>query len=109
MTFKRPATDRQLTFAEISEATNLPINEVELLVMKALSVGLVKGSIDQVDQKVHMTWVQPRVLDLNQVCYVSYLGQVRALSKSQLSPNSSIEMIKQIDTNMCLFFRLVQW
>ena len=41
--------------------------QVELLVMKALSLGLVKGSIDQVDKKVHMTWVQPRVLDRNQV------------------------------------------
>ncbi len=35
--------------------------------MKALSVGLIKGNIDEVDQKVHMTWVQPRVLDLQQV------------------------------------------
>lgn len=41
--------------------------QVELLVMKALSVGLVKGNIDEVDQKVQMTWVQPRVLDLQQV------------------------------------------
>lgn len=41
--------------------------QVELLVMKALSVGLVKGSIDEVDGRVHMTWVQPRVLDLQQV------------------------------------------
>uniref|UniRef100_A0A7N9IA48 Proteasome 26S subunit, non-ATPase 13 n=1 Tax=Macaca fascicularis TaxID=9541 RepID=A0A7N9IA48_MACFA len=41
--------------------------QVELLVMKALSVGLVKGSIDEVDRRVHMTWVQPRVLDLQQI------------------------------------------
>lgn len=44
-----------------------PSAQVELLVMKALSVGLVKGSIDEVDERVHMTWVQPRVLDLQQV------------------------------------------
>jgi hypothetical protein len=44
-----------------------PPAQVELLVMKALSVGLVRGSIDEVDKRVHMTWVQPRVLDLQQV------------------------------------------
>lgn len=48
MTFKRPSNNRQLTFAEISKETKLPINEIELLVMKALSQGLVKGAIDQV-------------------------------------------------------------
>ena len=36
--------------------------------MKALSLGLVRGMVDGVDQKVHMTWVQPRVLNLQQVC-----------------------------------------
>ena len=67
MTFKRPATNRQLSFSEIAEEACLSPSEVELLVMRALSLGLVKGSIDQVDQKVHMTWVQPRVLDKDQV------------------------------------------
>ncbi|GLH15131.1 26S proteasome non-ATPase regulatory subunit 13 [Gryllus bimaculatus] len=67
MTFKRPATNRQLTFEEISRETRLPITEVELLVMKALAQGLVKGAIDQVANNVHMTWVQPRVLDKQQI------------------------------------------
>lgn len=31
------------------------------------SLILSPGSIDEVEQMVHMTWVQPRVLDLNQV------------------------------------------
>uniref|UniRef100_A0A8C6TIJ9 26S proteasome non-ATPase regulatory subunit 13 n=1 Tax=Neogobius melanostomus TaxID=47308 RepID=A0A8C6TIJ9_9GOBI len=64
MTFTRPANHRQLTFTEIGQSAKIPVNEVELLVMKALSVGLIKGNIDEVDQKVQMTWVQPRVLDL---------------------------------------------
>lgn len=48
MTFKRPSHNRQLTFNEIAKETKLPLNEVEVLVMKALSQGLVKGAIDQV-------------------------------------------------------------
>lgn len=53
--------------AERWVADGSPPTQVELLVMKALSVGLVRGSIDEVDKRVHMTWVQPRVLDLQQV------------------------------------------
>jgi len=67
MTFRREATQRQISFSEISEATSLPTNQVELLVMKALSQGLVKGKIDQVDSVVHLTWVQPRVLNKDQL------------------------------------------
>ncbi|MBN3309942.1 PSD13 ATPase, partial [Amia calva] len=67
MTFTRPANHRQLTFQEIAQSAKIPVDEVELLVMKALSVGLIKGNIDEVDQKVHMTWVQPRVLDIQQI------------------------------------------
>lgn len=67
MTFQRPATERTLSFTEIAKETNLAENEVEHLIMKALSLNLVKGSIDQVDKVVHMTWVQPRVLDRKQI------------------------------------------
>ncbi|XP_064628428.1 26S proteasome non-ATPase regulatory subunit 13-like [Lineus longissimus] len=67
MTFKRPANNRQLSFEAIAKEAKVPNDEVELLVMRALSLGLVKGHIDQVDKKVHMTWVQPRVLDLTQI------------------------------------------
>jgi len=67
MTFKRAATNRRLTFQDIANEARIPLDEVELLVMKALSLSLVRGSIDEVDLCVHMTWVQPRVLDKNQI------------------------------------------
>ena len=41
--------------------------DVEMLVIRALSLNLVKGVIDEVDERVHMTWVQPRVLNNEQV------------------------------------------
>jgi len=67
MTFKRPSNNRRITFQEVADETKLPIGEIELLIMKALSLSLVRGSIDQVDQCVTMTWVQPRVLDISQI------------------------------------------
>ena len=67
MTFQRSATDRSLTFRDIATQTGLEEDKVELLVMKALSKGLVKGSIDQVAQVANLTWVQPRVLDKEQL------------------------------------------
>lgn len=67
ISFNRSANNKQLTFKEVSVKTKLPEEEIELLVMRALSLGLVKGSIDQIDSKIFISWVQPRVLDINQI------------------------------------------
>lgn len=58
---------RALTFEDVATRTKLPIDQIELLAMHALSLGLIRGSIDQVDGKLNMHWVKPRVLDLRQV------------------------------------------
>ncbi|KAI7831847.1 hypothetical protein BX661DRAFT_209564 [Kickxella alabastrina] len=53
--FKRQgAGARTVAFGDISAETKLPVADIEHLVMKALSLGLIRGSIDQ--------WVQPRYL-----------------------------------------------
>ncbi|KAG8908979.1 26S proteasome regulatory subunit [Tulasnella sp. 403] len=64
---KRSAEQRTMSFQTIAEETRLPIDEVEHLVMKALSLKLIRGTLDQVDQKASITWVQPRVLSRNQI------------------------------------------
>ena len=42
-------------------------DQVEHLLMKAMSLKLIKGIVDQVDAVVSVTWVQPRVLDKAQI------------------------------------------
>ncbi|RKO92566.1 hypothetical protein BDK51DRAFT_11630, partial [Blyttiomyces helicus] len=66
--FKRSKESRgRMTFAEISRETRVAYDEVEHLVMKALSLGLIKGKIDEVDAVIMISWVQPRVLDKVQI------------------------------------------
>lgn len=65
--FHRSMYDRTLPFTSLASETRIPVDEVEHLVMKALCLGLVRGSIDQVAQLVRITWVQPRVLDTDQM------------------------------------------
>jgi 26S proteasome regulatory subunit N9 len=56
-----------MTFATISQETNVQPQEIEILIMKALSLGLLKGSIDQVAEIARINWVQPKVLDMKQI------------------------------------------
>ena len=72
LTFQRQSTQRTLPFSLISETANIPINEIEQLVMRAFSLDLVRGAIDEVEKVVHIKWVQPRVLDLGQVKSMSH-------------------------------------
>ena len=37
------------------------------LILRTCSLGLVRGTLDEIDQKAHITWVQPRVLDREQI------------------------------------------
>lgn len=65
MTFR--SHDGVLTFNDIACQARVELADVEMLVMRALSLGLVKGNIDQVSGQVHLWWVQPRVLNRAQI------------------------------------------
>ncbi|RSH93921.1 26S proteasome regulatory subunit [Saitozyma podzolica] len=67
--FARPrdGASRLMTFQSIAEATRLPVHEVEHLIMKALSLKLIRGTLDQVAATVDISWVQPRVLEESQL------------------------------------------
>ncbi|KAF2752216.1 hypothetical protein M011DRAFT_18641 [Sporormia fimetaria CBS 119925] len=65
--FRRPPHQRAMTFSAISQETRVSADDVEHLIMKALSLGLLKGTIDQVEEVAHFNWVQPKVLDKTQI------------------------------------------
>jgi 26S proteasome regulatory subunit N9 len=67
MVFRRPPHDRSLAFDAIASETKVQPDEIEHLVMKALSLGLLRGSIDQVAGVAQIHWVQPKVLDMKQI------------------------------------------
>jgi len=69
---RKPPAERSLTFAEVAAETRLPLEQVEWVLMRAFSLGLMRGAIDQVGGAAgggvaHVSFVKPRVLDGAQV------------------------------------------
>lgn len=60
--FSRPFENRTLTFDEVAKACSIKKDQVELLVLKALSAEIIKGNIDEVEQKIVVTWCKPKAL-----------------------------------------------
>ena len=68
LVFRREdAHSKTIPLAEVAAATKLPAEETEILVIKALAQGLIKGTMDQVEGTLTVTWIQPRVLEAAQV------------------------------------------
>merc|ERR1719222_1791175 len=62
-----PSAERTLYFTDIAERISVPLEQVEWVIMRALSLGLIKGGMDQIDGTVSVTWVVPRVLNQAQL------------------------------------------
>lgn len=67
MVFERPSSERTLDFTDISSRIGVPFEQVEWVIMKAFSLGLIKGTMDEVDETVSVTSVMPRVLNTQQL------------------------------------------
>ena len=63
MVFLCGKDERDIPFAKIADACLLQATEVELLVMKAMSLELVRGTIDEVAATVQVDWILPRYLN----------------------------------------------
>lgn len=64
---RKSTTNKRLSFAEISDFTGTPADNVELLIIKCFSLNLIRGYINQLDEVLVVTWLQPRILNLDQV------------------------------------------
>ncbi|KAL3797138.1 hypothetical protein HJC23_000476 [Cyclotella cryptica] len=67
MVFERPSLERTLLFEDIADRVGVPLEQVEWVIMRALSLKLIEGTMDQVEQTVDVTWVMPRVLNAMQM------------------------------------------
>lgn len=65
--FELPSHERTIPFSVIASRTRIPIDQTEWVLMRAMSLKLIKGTIDEVEQTVNVTWVQPRVLGKEQL------------------------------------------
>jgi len=63
MCFETPAHERTISFDAIHARCGLASSdEVEWVCMRAMALGLIRGTIDEVERNVDVTWVAPRVL-----------------------------------------------
>merc|ERR1712154_405201 len=67
LVFQTPAHERLISFELISSQCQLQIDEVELVLIRAFSLKLLKGAIDEVDQTVNVTFCVPRSLQNPQI------------------------------------------
>lgn len=63
MLFACGKDDRSLTFERIAKECQVEKVDVELLVMKAMSLELIRGTIDEVEEIVHVDWILPHYLN----------------------------------------------
>jgi 26S proteasome regulatory subunit N9 len=85
LVFDKSASDRVVQFDEIASRLQVAEEQVEWVVMRACSAGILRGSIDEVDRQVQVDWVLPRVLAPDQMRslasrYGAWAEQVRSVN-----------------------------
>ena len=71
LAFDKASFERIISFDEIRSVTQCKDNDVEHLVMKAMSLQLIKGIVDGIDKTVNVLWVKPAILDIKQMEAIS--------------------------------------
>ncbi len=61
--FQKNKNERVISFKELAQTCFCSLNDIEILLIKAMSLGLIRGHIDEVENKFIVNWVQPKYLD----------------------------------------------
>ena len=69
--FTQDGKTRVISFSSLSKALKKPMDQIEGIIMRAMSVGLISGKIDQVNQVVSIASALPRVLNTAQQKHLS--------------------------------------
>ena len=67
LVFQTPPNERLIPFSVISSKCQLQTDEVELVLIRAFSLELLKGIIDEIDQTVLITFCVARSLQKSQI------------------------------------------
>jgi 26S proteasome regulatory subunit N9 len=66
--FDQPSSERIFELETLAQVLQLPaVDQVEWVIMRAFSVHLLEGSMDQVDGTLKVTWVSPKSLTTEQL------------------------------------------
>jgi 26S proteasome regulatory subunit N9 len=65
--FGLESVERIVPLSSIGARIGKNVEKVEMLLMRCMSLGFIKGQIDQVTGFIEVEWVQPRVLNLDQI------------------------------------------
>lgn len=51
-----------ISFSQIGQFASIPVEEVEFLLIRALSIGIIRGSIEEENSLLKVNWVEPRII-----------------------------------------------
>lgn len=67
LVFYTPAESRTFTFAALATRCCLPKEGVEELLLSALALKIIEGTLDGLEETIEVSWVQPRILSVAEI------------------------------------------
>lgn len=67
LAFNLPKSNRIISFEQLANTCEIPVDQVEFMVMKASALKLVRVEIDQLNQEVSVAWIAPKVLSSERI------------------------------------------